>query len=130
MKQWQNELQEKFGLPSIIMDSKTANNLLRRGYSNPFVQKNSIIICSYQICGKHKDYIATAGLDFVVVDEAHKLRNVHNEKAVTANNIKFAIGNYKKMLIHFLYKQRRNHGTPKSALRNQNTACPLCYLYC
>lgn len=99
MKQWQNELQEKFGLPSIIMDSKTANNLLRRGYSNPFVQKNSIIICSYQICGKHKDYIATAGLDFVVVDEAHKLRNVHNEKAVTANNIKFAIGNYKKMLL-------------------------------
>lgn len=99
MKQWQNELLDKFGLPSMIMDSKTFNALSRKGYANPFVTKNSIIICSYQICSRFKDYIATAGLDFVVVDEAHKLRNVHNEKAVTANNIKVAIGNYKKMLL-------------------------------
>lgn len=99
MKQWQNELLEKFGLPSIIMDSKTFNSQSRKGYANPFVSKGTILICSYQICSRFKDYIATAGLDFVVVDEAHKLRNVHNEKAVTANNIKAAIGSYKKLLL-------------------------------
>lgn len=99
MKQWQNELYDKFGLPSMIMDSKTFNGLIRKGYVNPFIMKDSLIICSYQSCSRFKDYVATAGLDFVVVDEAHKLRNVHNEKAVTANNIKSAIGNYKKMLL-------------------------------
>ena len=99
MKQWQNELQEKFRLPSIIMDSKVFNALSRKGYENPFVFENTIIVCSYQSCSRFKDFIASAGLDFVVVDEAHKLRNVHNEKAVTANNIKSAIGDYKKLLL-------------------------------
>ena len=90
MKQWQNELVDKFGLTSIIMDSKTFNAYSRKGYANPFIMKDAIVVCSYQTCSRYHDYIATAGLDFVVVDEAHKLRNVHNEKAVTANNIKTA----------------------------------------
>ena len=99
MKQWQNELLDKFALPTLIMDRKTINSSLKKGYANPFRTKNCIIICSYQTCSKYKDYISTAGLDYVVVDEAHKLRNVHSDKAVTANNIKAAIGQYKKILL-------------------------------
>ena len=41
----------------------------------------------------------TAGLDFAVIDEAHKLRNVYNEKAITANNIKQALNGIKKLLL-------------------------------
>lgn len=99
MKQWQNELRDKFALPSMIMDGKAFTALAKKGYSNPFACQSEIIICSYQTCSRYKDFIVTAGLDFVVVDEAHKLRNVHNEKAVTAGNIKFAIGGYKKLLL-------------------------------
>lgn len=99
MKQWQNELNEKFDLPSIIMDRKLYLQRKRNGYSNPFFIKDSIIICSYQTCATYMDDINTAGLDYAVVDEAHKLRNVHNEKAVIANKIKYALSNTKKILL-------------------------------
>jgi len=99
MKQWQNELEEKFGLPSMIMDRKSYMQGIRKGYTNPFVVRDLIIICSYQTCSNYKDEIFTAGFDYAVIDEAHKLRNVHNEKAITANNVKYALSNTKKMLL-------------------------------
>lgn len=99
MKQWQNELMDKFALPSLIMDRKTFLAIQRKGYSNPFAAQSMIMICSYQTCSNFKDSIMTAGLDFAIIDEAHKLRNVHNEKAITANNIKQALSGVKKMLL-------------------------------
>lgn len=99
MKQWQNELMDKFGLPSIIMDRKAFLSFQKRGYANPFSSQNQIIICSYQTCSNYKDSISAADLDFAIIDEAHKLRNVHNDRAITANNIKYALNGIKKMLL-------------------------------
>lgn len=99
MRQWNSELYEKFHLDSFIMDRKMYNYRYKMGYVNPFKNAKSIIICSYQMCSIYKDEIHNAGFDCVIVDEAHKLRNVHNEKVVTANNIKYAINNYKKVLL-------------------------------
>ncbi len=99
MRQWGSELYDKFHLDSFIMDRKTYNMRQRIGHMNPFKNTKGIIICSYQMCSSFKDDIHTAGFDFVIVDEAHKLRNVHNEKAIIANNIKYALEGYKKALL-------------------------------
>lgn len=44
--QWQQELEEKFYLPSVILETQTYNRLRREGQANPFDQ-NKIIICFY-----------------------------------------------------------------------------------
>ena len=98
LRQWECELFDKFGLESIVLDRKTYNRLKRTGYPKPF-SINKVILCSYQMCSIMKDEISFVGFDLVVVDEAHKLRNVHNSKSVTAQNVFYAINKYKKLLL-------------------------------
>jgi SNF2 family DNA or RNA helicase len=43
-KQWYQELQEKFYLPSQIMEARSFNMLLKEGKLNPF-DSNEIVIC-------------------------------------------------------------------------------------
>lgn len=99
MRQWASELFDKFNLPSIIMDRKQYNLLKRQGYVNPFVIKDSIIICSYQMCASSQDDVRLADFNLCVIDEAHKLRNVWTGKNVTSQAIKAALSNTKKMLL-------------------------------
>ena len=46
-KQWQQELSEKFFLPSEILDSQVVGRLRKDGGINPFDQKDKAVICSY-----------------------------------------------------------------------------------
>src|SRR5574344_17540 len=99
MRQWYNELYDKFSLKSEIMDRKLYNSYQNKGYSNPFEKANEIIICSYQFASMNYEDISNAKFDTVIIDEAHKLRNVYNEKNIMSNNIKKATENYKKILL-------------------------------
>lgn len=100
LKQWQCELLEKFGLQSEILDRRAYNLKMRQGYKNPVkAMGENILICSYQMCSALSQEIRESRFDLVVIDEAHKLRNVHNEKSLTANNIKFAVEHFKKVLL-------------------------------
>lgn len=99
MRQWNAELYDKFSLNSMIFDRKTFNDYLKKGYANPFNVGEDIIICSYQFASIMKDYLKVSNFDTVIIDEAHKLRNVYNESAVTANNIKEATSKMKKVLL-------------------------------
>ena len=99
MRQWAGELQDKFNLPSIIIDRKTYNVLRKSGEKNPFCLKDTIIICSYQMCAASEADIVSAGFDLVIVDEAHKLRNVWTGKNVTSMGIKRALAGSKKLLL-------------------------------
>ena len=45
-KQWNQELQDKFFLPSLILETKSFNQCIKAGNLNPFVQ-SEIILCSY-----------------------------------------------------------------------------------
>ncbi|HCF61569.1 MAG TPA: helicase, partial [Myxococcales bacterium] len=47
-KQWQVELEDKFFLPSIILEARAANALAKKGIENPFAVDDKIVICSYQ----------------------------------------------------------------------------------
>ncbi|WP_053980809.1 SNF2-related protein [Marinagarivorans algicola] len=79
-KQWAQELQEKFELPSIVIDSKIAAALKKEGAHNPFEHDDKIVICSYDYVARQCANVQLVLWDLVVFDEAHKLRNVHKKK--------------------------------------------------
>jgi superfamily II DNA or RNA helicase len=97
-KQWGQELADKFFLPSAILESKTFNEEIRGGNLNPFDQPK-IILCSYQFARTKEAYVRQTPWDLVVVDEAHRLRNVYKASNKIANAIKAAIANRQKTLL-------------------------------
>lgn len=99
MRQWEAELFDKFNLPSIIMDRKNYNLLKKKGSHNPFICKDKIVICSYQMCAASVDEIRLASYDLCVIDEAHKLRNVWTGKNVVSQSIKNGLIQTKKILL-------------------------------
>ena len=88
-KQWHQELQDKFGLGSIILESKNYN-ALRKKQPNPFQQEDPII-CSYQFAKSKADDIRRIHWDLAVLDEAHRLRNVYKSGNITARTLKEAM---------------------------------------
>ena len=76
-KQWSQELQDKFELPSIIIDSKVAAALKKEGIHNPFSHECKIVICSYEYVARQKEKVQLVDWHLVVFDEAHKLRNIY-----------------------------------------------------
>lgn len=99
MRQWNNELLDKFMLDSTIMDGKKMNYYLKKGYTNPFDVAGNIVICSYQYASSNAELIRSSNFDTVIIDEAHKLRNAYTGKSITCNNIKYATENLKKILL-------------------------------
>lgn len=98
-KQWNQELLDKFFLPSIILETKSFNDEVKTGNLNPFNQNENIIICSYQFAKSKAHYIEQTKWDLVIIDEAHRLRNVYKPSNKTANAIKEALMPYKKVLL-------------------------------
>lgn len=97
-KQWAGELQEKFFLPSVIMESKSFNEAVENGCLNPFDTEN-IVICSLQFAKTKAAYIKRTAWNLVIVDEAHRLRNVYKPQNRIANVIKESIEARKKILM-------------------------------
>jgi len=97
-KQWSQELEDKFFLPSAILEAKTFNEELKRGNLNPFDQPR-VILCSYQFARTKQPYIKQTAWDMVVVDEAHRLRNVYKPSNKIANAIREALAGRQKVLL-------------------------------
>lgn len=97
-KQWAQELADKFYLPSVILETKTFNAAIRAGNLNPFNQ-DAVVICSYQFARSKDAYIRQVQWHLVVVDEAHRLRNVYKTSSKIAQSIKQAIQPYPKVLV-------------------------------
>lgn len=99
-KQWMQELAEKFFLPSTILEAKNFNKALKSGSQNPFIlETESIIICSYHFARNKDEYLSKVPWDLVVIDEAHRLRNVYKKNNVIANKIKNALKGRPKVLL-------------------------------
>ena len=97
-KQWHQELQEKFFLPCRILESKSYNTSIKQGNLRPF-HAEDIIICSYQFArGKAAD-VSHMSWDLVVIDEAHRLRNVYKPSNIIANTLKDALNDDPKLLL-------------------------------
>lgn len=90
-KQWHQELQDKFGLHATILETKSFNALRKQGVENPFDQRGGPVICSYEFTRGKADSIQALPWDLVVLDEAHRLRNVYKKGNVTARTIRAAL---------------------------------------
>jgi len=97
-KQWGQELADKFYLPSTILETKTFNEAIRSGKLNPF-QQDSVIICSYQFARSKEPYLQQTPWNLVVIDEAHRLRNVYKTSSKIALAIKQAVAPFPKVLL-------------------------------
>ena len=97
-KQWSSELQEKFSLESIILEKRSFDAILDTGNLNPFTT-DKIVICSYQFAKTKAPYIKHTDWDLVIIDEAHRLRNVYKPTNKISNIIKSAIESRKKILL-------------------------------
>ena len=97
-KQWSSELLEKFFLPSVILETKSFNAAIEAGNLNPF-DTDTIVICSYQFAKTKAPYVRHTQWDLTIIDEAHRLRNVYKPTNKTANAIKQALSDRKKILL-------------------------------
>ena len=75
-KQWQTELQTKFGLPSVILDGPAVRKALAGGENNPFDRPGCIVIGSYPFAARYESLISQLSWHLTILDEAHRLRNV------------------------------------------------------
>jgi adenine-specific DNA-methyltransferase len=97
-KQWHQELSEKFFLPCCILETKSYNAAIRLGQFSPF-EREEIVICSYQFARNKASDVANTRWDLVVIDEAHRLRNVYKPSNIVANTLKLALANKPKILL-------------------------------
>ena len=97
-KQWSQELADKFFLPSTLLETRTFNDAIRAGNLNPF-QTDAAVICSYQFARSKEPYVQQTTWDLVVVDEAHRLRNVYKRNNKISQSIKQSISPYQKALL-------------------------------
>src|SRR5450631_1184328 len=97
-KQWSQELADKFFLPSVILESKTFKDDVKAGNLNPFDQVG-IVICSYQFVRTKEPYVRRTPWDLVVIDEAHRLRNVYKKSSKIAIAVKDAVADAPKVLL-------------------------------
>lgn len=97
-KQWSQELKEKFFLPTIILEAKNYHRLVKGGVLRPFEQK-SLVICSFQFAARWADDLMVIPWDLVVIDEAHRLRNVYRPDNRIGRALKTALGNAPKILL-------------------------------
>jgi SNF2 family DNA or RNA helicase len=98
-KQWHQELQDKFNLQGTILESKSYNTLKKEGTPNPFSVAGPII-ASYQFIKAKAADVKNIDWDLVVMDEAHRLRNVYKSGNVIAKTIHNALAhvNHKVLL--------------------------------
>ena len=69
-QQWQQELHEKFLIPSAILDPKSKDALLDQAGN----RASQVLICSYEFALRHETSLLKTW-DLLVADEAHRLRN-------------------------------------------------------
>jgi len=98
-KQWNEELLDKFFISSIILEKGSFNEEIAKGNLNPLNQEDKIVICSYHFARAKDVYIKQTKWDLIVIDEAHRLRNVYKESNKIANAIKSAVMDYPKILL-------------------------------
>jgi superfamily II DNA/RNA helicase len=99
-KQWQQELREKFSLPSVILEARTYREAQKAGRPRPFEAHDAVILTSYEFAARRADDVRAIPWDLVVFDEAHRLRNVYKTSgSVRAKALRDAVRDRFKILL-------------------------------
>jgi len=97
--QWSQELADKFFIQSEILESKKFNADIKNGRANPFV-RDTVVICSYHFARNKAEFVSQVRWDLVIIDEAHRLRNVYKTGNKIARAIKDALEHAPKLLLY------------------------------
>ena len=97
-KQWHQELADKFGITAAVLEAKSFKQAIKDGASNPF-DAPSVLITSYQFASGKAKEVQSVPWDLVVIDEAHRLRNVYKPDNKTARTLKDALISAPKVLL-------------------------------
>ena len=98
-KQWLMELKDKFFLPGKILETKSYNKAKKDGVYNPFDDKAHVVFCSYQFARNKAADVESTQWDLVVIDEAHRLRNVYKSSNVIAKKLREILQRRNKLLL-------------------------------
>ncbi|WP_158047428.1 SNF2-related protein [Skermanella pratensis] len=98
-KQWASELEEKFGLPTRVMDARSHARAQQATNADPLGHADAVIIVSYNFAAKIHESLYRIPWDLAVIDEAHKLRNVYKSGNVIGQRIRQALTMRRKVLL-------------------------------
>jgi SNF2 family DNA or RNA helicase len=100
-KQWAQELQDKFAVPTTVVDAVS----LRKQSAGDILATlqrqvgKAVVIMSYQFAAKLEAELRAVHWDVVVIDEAHKMRNAHRPSNRIGQALKRALQGRKKLLL-------------------------------
>jgi len=97
-KQWSLELEEKFNLPTIILDSDAYRRAQADGNPAPFLA-DGIVITSLNFASAMQADVRVVQWDVVVIDEAHKLRNAYRPSNRMGQRLRWALEDRRKVLL-------------------------------
>ncbi len=95
-KQWQQELIDKFNIPSTILENGSYKPLKKAG---KLASGETLLICSYNFAANKADVLDEIDWDLVVIDEAHRLRNVYKPSNKMAAAIAEIVADVPKILL-------------------------------
>lgn len=96
-KQWALELEEKFNLPSLVLDAKAYREYQRSGRAP--LAENAVIILSFNYANALREELKAVQWDLVVIDEAHKLRNAYRPSNKVGQGLRWATEDCRKLLL-------------------------------
>ena len=96
-KQWSLELEEKFNLPTMVLDAPTLKQLQRDGVQS--FSLDSIVITSLNFASTMQSDVRAVSWDLVVIDEAHKLRNAYRTSNKMGQRLREALADRRKLLL-------------------------------
>ena len=97
-KQWSLELEEKFNLPTTILDSIAYRRAQAEGNPAPFLT-DGIVITSLNFASAMQTDVRAVQWDLVVIDEAHKLRNAYRPSNQMGQRLRWALEDRRKVLL-------------------------------
>lgn len=97
-KQWSLELQEKFNLPTVILDGASYRQAQRAGNPDP-LSADAVVITSINFASAMQAEVRAIQWDLVVIDEAHKLRNSYRSSNKMGQRIRWALEDRQKLLL-------------------------------
>ena len=97
-KQWAQELSDKFFLSSRVLDTRDYNLAIRQG-RDPLSSADEVFICSYHFAAARPAVFGAVPWDLIVIDEAHRLRNVWKPTNKIANALHSAVASKPLVLL-------------------------------
>lgn len=97
--QWQDELINRFSLPSEIIDGSILKRRQKEKMTENPLKDGGIFIASHNFVYRYDYLCANVIWDLVVIDEAHRMRNVWKKGNKTAKKIREVIKNRPKILL-------------------------------